>query len=118
MPVRRLHAAGWPVNALFTSWVLYAVGTLAAVRFPGMGRLLVPVLVIAYVAPFVAGPERLARMLGRRPADRRRIIDVTPPPAPGLPEPPRDVTPSAGEDDGNLDSGTGRGGTGRDEPSR
>jgi len=56
-----------------------------------------PILVLLYVAPFVAGPERLARVLrGRRP-DQGVIIDVTPRPAPRLPEPPADrhATPRA-----------------------
>jgi hypothetical protein len=93
IPVWRLRVAGWPPRSLFTAWVLYAVGIFVAVRFPGPVRVLIPVLVLAYVAPFVAGPERLTRVL----SGRRRsgvIIDVTPRPAPGLPEPP-----SNGEDE-------------------
>lgn len=88
VPVWRLHIAGWPLRSLFTAWVLYAVGLFIAVRFPGPVRVLIPILVLAYVAPFVAGPERLTRALsGRRPGGGV-IIDVTPRPAPGLPEPP------------------------------
>src|SRR5450759_5491259 len=62
-------------------------------RFPGPFRLLLPIIIVAYVAPFVAGPERLARLLrGRRP-EPGVIINVTPRPAPGLPEPPRRGSP-------------------------
>lgn len=88
IPVRRLQLAGWSAGSLFTAWVLYAVGILVGVRFPGPFKLLLPILVLAYVAPFVAGPERLTRILGRRRREEPHvIIDVTPPPAPGLPDP-------------------------------
>jgi hypothetical protein len=85
LPVWRLRVAGWPTRSLLIAWVLYAAGVFAALRVPGM-RLLVPILVLAYVAPFVAGPERLTRVLKGRPRGRV-VIDVTPRPAPGLPEP-------------------------------
>jgi hypothetical protein len=88
LPVWRLHRAGWPRRWLATAWIIYALGIVVGVRFPGPFRFVLPILVLLYVAPFVAGPERLARVLrGRRP-DRGVIIDVTPRPAPGLPEPP------------------------------
>jgi hypothetical protein len=89
LPVWRLHRAGWPSRTLLTAWVAYSFGIFVGMRFPGPFRLLIPVIIVAYVAPFVAGPERLARVLrGRRP-EPGVIIDVTPRPAPGLPEPPR-----------------------------
>jgi hypothetical protein len=87
LPVWRLRMAGWPPGALLTAWLVYSVGILVIVRFPGPFRFLLPILVLAVVAPFVAGPERLARVLrGRRPPERP-VVDVTPRPAPGLPEP-------------------------------
>jgi hypothetical protein len=95
VPVWRLNVAGWSARALFAAWVLYAVGILVAMRFPGPVRFLLPILVLAYIAPFVAGPERLARVFGGRRRDRRPIIDVTPSPKPGLPEPPEPETPAA-----------------------
>jgi hypothetical protein len=88
VPVWRLHVAGWPARWLLTAWVLYAVGIFVAARFPAVDRFLAPILVLAYVAPFVAGPERLSRVLNGRPRSHGVIIDVTPRPAPGLPEPP------------------------------
>jgi hypothetical protein len=88
IPVWRLHVAGWPPRSLFTAWILYAVGILVAVRFPGPVRVLIPVIVLAYVAPFVAGPERLSRVLNGRPRPRGVAINVTPRPAPRLPQPP------------------------------
>lgn len=92
IPVWRLHLAGWPARSLFTAWVLYGVGIFVAVRFPAADRYLAPILVLAYIAPFVAGPERLSRVLNRRRRTTGVIIDVTPRPAPGLPE-PRDRSP-------------------------
>jgi hypothetical protein len=104
VPVWRLHVAGWPLRSLFTAWVLYSAGIFAAVRFAGPVRFLVPILVLAYIAPFVAGPERLSRVLnGRR--DRGVIIDVTPVPAPSLPEPP-ETRPPPGWDDEDAGPGT------------
>jgi hypothetical protein len=102
LPVWRLHRAGWPRRWLATSWIVYALGIFVGVRFPGAFRLVLPILVLLYVAPFVAGPERLARVLrGRRP-EPGVIIDVTPKPAPGLPEPPRQPHPAPwGADDTN-----------------
>jgi hypothetical protein len=89
IPVWRLRIAGWPAGSLFTAWVIYAVALLVIVRFPGPFRFLLPILVVALLAPFVAGPERLSRVLGgRRPAEPT-IIDVTPRPAPGLRDPER-----------------------------
>ncbi|MHB8891609.1 MAG: hypothetical protein ACYC65_06140 [Candidatus Limnocylindrales bacterium] len=99
LPVWRLHRAGWPSSWLATAWVVFALGILVAVRFPGPFRLLLPILVLLYVAPFVAGPERLARVLGRRRPDPGVIIDVTPRPAPGLPEPSRKSPPDPGTAD-------------------
>jgi hypothetical protein len=87
LPVWRLRLAGWSRGALFTAWLLYALGIFLAVRFAAPMRFLLPILVIAYVAPFIAGPERLARVLGRRPPPGPPPIkDVTLPPSPSLPD--------------------------------
>jgi hypothetical protein len=91
VPVRRLHVAGWSAASLFTAWVVYSIGIFVGIRFPGPFRLILPILLVAYVAPFVARPERLARFLGRRSAPPRPVINVTPAPMPGLPDP--DGTP-------------------------
>ena len=70
LPVWRLRLAGWPARWLFAAWLVYAIGIILVVRFAGGFRFLLPILVLAYVAPFVAGPERLARVLrGRRPEE-------------------------------------------------
>ena len=90
LPVWRLRLAGWPARWLLAAWLAYAVGIILAVRFAGGFRFLLPILVLAYVAPFVAGPERLARVLRGRLREEPVVIDVTPKPAPGLREPAGD----------------------------
>ena len=86
VPVWRLRVAGWPPAWLFASWVTYAVLILVVMRFVGITRFVLPVLVVLYVAPFVAGPERLAKILGRQRTEQpRTVIDVTPKPPPALP---------------------------------
>jgi hypothetical protein len=117
LPVWRLRLARWPARWLFAAWLSYALGIILAVRFAGAFRFLLPILVLAYVAPFVAGPERLARVLRGRPKDGPAIIDVTPKPAPGLPEPSNDdradESPDQGPEDG---TGDGAGGSQGDTP--
>jgi hypothetical protein len=87
LPVRRLHEAGWSSGALLTSWLVYLALAVAGLEFGAGSRFILPVLVVAFVAPFVAGPERLARLVGRRLVAPRPVIDVTPKPAPGLADP-------------------------------
>jgi len=99
LPVWRLFRAGWRPGILFGAWVVYAVAILLVLRVPGPSRFLVPILVLAYVAPFVAGPERLTRVLGPRAPKPRPIIDVTPVSRLPLPGPPDGVTPGADPDE-------------------
>lgn len=103
LPVWRLHRAGWPAGTLFSAWVAYAIGIFVGVRIPTASRFLLPIVVLAFVAPFVAGPERLSRVLrGRRPTPGV-VIDVTPRRAPGLPPPPRSPASPRAEDDEAAD---------------
>jgi hypothetical protein len=91
VPARRLQLAG-----IASGWIagyallLWGLGMLLAIR-PIASRILVPLLVILYLAPLVAAPERVGRFLtrggGRTPrrrdgpgADGRDVKDVTPPP--------------------------------------
>jgi hypothetical protein len=90
LPVWRLQVAGWPRGWLLAAWLAYAVMLLLAIRFTPAVRFLLPVLVLAFVAPFVAGPERLARVLAGRKPPPRPIIDVTPAPPPALGDAPDD----------------------------
>jgi hypothetical protein len=103
LPVWRLRVAGWPPRWLLAAWLVYTVSIILAVRFAAGFRFLLPILVLAYVAPFVAGPERLARVLRGRRQEGPVVIDVTPKPAPGLPEPAGDPS----RDDEAVDDGEG-----------
>ena len=115
VPIWRLRVAGWPSRWLTAAWLTLTIAGVLVVQFPGPARFLIPLLVLAYVAPFVAGPERLTRVLGGRREREVRgvVIDVTPrivrrdapepddttgPPAAGDTtgrdgEPPRDADP-------------------------
>ena len=104
LPVWRLHRAGWPSTWLATAWIVFVLGIFVGVRFPGPFRLLLPILILLYVAPFVAGPERLSKVLGGRRPDPGVIIDVTPRPAPGLPDPQRKA-PADADDGGEQRAG-------------
>ena len=81
IPARRLHLAGVSPRMI----ALYAIGLWAAALFlairPGATRILIPFLLIIYVAPFVAAPEAVGRILRRRPPPDGRppMKDVTPP---------------------------------------
>jgi hypothetical protein len=100
LPVWRLRIAGWSRGALVTAWALYMLGIFLAVRFAGPMRFLLPILVVAYVAPFIVGPERLARVLDRRAkAEPPPVKNVTPPaplPLPGANVEDRDDGPETG----------------------
>jgi hypothetical protein len=103
LPVWRLRIAGWPTGWLVLAWALYAASIFLAVRAPLATRFLLPILVLAYVAPFVAGPERLTRVLRGRGEPPRPVIDVTPSAAAGLP----DGDPDDGDDRGTPSGGDG-----------
>ena len=87
IPVWRLRVAGWRASWLLAAWAGYALAIFIGIRLPVATRFLLPILVLAYVAPFVAGPERLNRFAGPRREPPRPIIDVTPRPPTALPGP-------------------------------
>lgn len=83
IPARRLRIAGFSSRTIG----LYALGVwglamLVAIR-PVGGRVVVPILLVAYLAPFVGAPDQVRRFVdrGRRPppAGRPPLKDVTPP---------------------------------------
>ncbi len=90
IPARRLRAADLSANTIgLYALVLWLFAMVIAIR-PGATRLLVPILLVAYLAPFIASPEVIGRVLGRvRPA-KPPIKNVTPPDPPGLPRGDRD----------------------------
>jgi hypothetical protein len=98
IPARRLQRAGLS-SAVIGAYALalWLLGMFLAIR-PVATRFLVPILVLAYLAPFVAAPDQVGRLLRRggggtgtgggpgrrrRPdgpgADGREVKDVTPP---------------------------------------
>ena len=82
LPARRLQLAGLAARSIgLYALGLWLLGAIVAIR-PGSTRLLIPILLIAYLAPFVAAPDRLARVLrrgGRRDPPPPPIKNVTPP---------------------------------------
>ena len=79
IPARRLQLAGVTgrVTGAYAA-LLWLIAMAIAIRPVGV-RFLVPILLIAYLAPFVAGPERVARVLARRRLDQPPMKNVTPP---------------------------------------
>ncbi len=85
IPARRLQAAGFASRTIgWYAVVLWAMGMALAIR-PLGARFLVPIVLIAYLAPFVGAPEQVRRVLGRR-------RPTVPGASPGAP-PMKDVTP-------------------------
>lgn len=86
IPARRLQAAGFSGGAVGTyAVILWALGMAMAVQ-PIASRFLVPILIVAYLAPFVAAPEAVRRIVGRggrRDLGRPPMKNVTPPDADG-----------------------------------
>ena len=78
VPARRLFLAGRSTGFIATwfaaVWVLGVIVVLA----PGLARLVVPVLVVLYIAPFFSWPAAIARVLSRREAPRPPLKNVTP----------------------------------------
>jgi hypothetical protein len=82
IPARRLQLAGFSSRTIG----LYALGVWAlamviAIRPIGI-RILLPFLLVAYLAPFVGAPEQVRRVVrrgGRSRSGRPPMKDVTPP---------------------------------------
>lgn len=87
IPTRRLYLAGWrreSLTAYFLAvWLLGAA--VAVLRAPA--TFLVPILLVAYLAPFVAGPDAVRRLVARgrgggsggADGGQRPMKNVTPP---------------------------------------
>jgi hypothetical protein len=92
IPARRLQLAGLAPRTIgLFALTLWALAMLVAIS-PGGTRVLIPILLVAYLAPFVAAPDRVARVLRRggpgspgspgSPGDGRPPMkNVTPPDA-------------------------------------
>lgn len=91
VPVRRLVLdgySGWAIVAYVALLGLLAAGVTEART---LGRFILPILGLVYIAPFITFGRGLDRLLGRR----RPIVRVTPVETRAI-APPRDVTPPAG----------------------
>ena len=94
VPARRLQLAGFGARTIGAyAASLWLLALVIAIR-PGVLRILVPILLVAYLAPFIASPQALDRIVRRgrrgggapnRPASGTRppIKNVTPPDEPG-----------------------------------
>src|SRR5690349_19325373 len=89
IPARRLRLSGVSARAAGAYVaVLWILAMVVAIR-PVATRFLVPMLLVAYLAPFIAGPDQVRRLLRRPPpggpsrgqdgVDRPPMKDVTPP---------------------------------------
>jgi hypothetical protein len=82
LPTRRVQLAGWSGRSIGLYALILWVGAMLVGLMPG-ARLLVPILLVAFIAPFVAAPVRVQQVLrrgGRR--DPPSMKDVTPPDQP------------------------------------
>ena len=96
LPARRLQLAGFRGRSIGAyAAFLWALAFVLAIR-PVAARFLIPILLIAYLAPFVVAPARMAGIVargrGRRdePPPRPPMKDVTPPDEPMGPGTPGD----------------------------
>jgi hypothetical protein len=91
IPTRRLFLAGWRTGAL----TIYLVGMvllgLLVAELRGPARFLIPIFVLAYIAPFVTARDGIARLRGRMGGRQSGPGGPAPeePPRPA----PRNVTP-------------------------
>ena len=86
-PTDRLRRAGWPPRALGAYLLTMLLLGLLVAELPGPARFLVPILVLGYLAPFVAARVGLDRF--RSP--RQPTITVERPPIKHVEGPARDV---------------------------
>ncbi len=87
VPARRLHLSGFSARTIGSYALMLWLFAMAMAIRPGAARILVPMLLVAYLAPFVAGPDTVRRVLRRPPPIQ--------PPDPPL----KDVTPRDEDDD-------------------
>jgi hypothetical protein len=97
LPARRLQLAGFRGRSLgIYAAGLWALAFFVAIR-PVAGRFMVPILLIAYLAPFVVAPGRLARIVARGRGRGGRSGGGAGRPGGDLSRPPvKNVTPPEG----------------------
>jgi hypothetical protein len=100
IPTRRLSLAGWRPAWLAAYFVaLLALAVLAVELRAGL-RVLVPILIVLYVAPFVGAPEVIVRTIarlgtGRGGAGAGTVVEGTARPADEPPGAPADESSAA-----------------------
>ena len=98
IPARRLQLAGLAPRTIgLLALTLWALAMFVAIS-PGAARVLIPILLVAYLAPFVAAPDRVGRILRRGGSGG---------PGDGAGPPIKNVTPpdSDGPDESRSDGG-------------
>jgi hypothetical protein len=89
VPARRLQLAGFGARTIGAyAASLWLLALVIAIR-PGVLRILVPILLVAYLAPFIASPAALDRIVRRG----RRGGGAPKPPSSGARPPIKNVTP-------------------------
>src|SRR5438045_9788174 len=92
IPTRRLFLAGWSPGALTAYFLILVALALFVAELRGPARYLIPILVLAYIAPFVTARDGIGRLRDRLGRDPNSTIG-RPPSDP--PRSPRNVTPPA-----------------------
>jgi hypothetical protein len=80
IPTRRLFIAGWSTGGLTVYFAIVWLLSVLVAWGPGRSRFVLPLLVVAYAAPFLPLRSALDRILGRQPK-RPPPRNVTPPDA-------------------------------------
>lgn len=78
VPTRRLYLAGWSPTVVAGYFLATWAVAVAVAWAPGRTRFLVPILLVAYLAPFVTLRPGIDRLLGRPPRGTEPR-NVTPP---------------------------------------
>jgi hypothetical protein len=65
IPTRRLFLAGWTPSALTAYFLVVGALALFVAELRGPARYLLPILVVAYIAPFITARDGIARLRGR-----------------------------------------------------
>jgi hypothetical protein len=79
VPTRRVHLAGWSQAAVGAYFLALWIGAAVIAWAPGTARFLVPIVLVAYLAPFVTLRAGVDRLLGRpRPPAPRNVTPRDP----------------------------------------
>lgn len=65
IPTRRLFLAGWTPSALGAYFLAVGALALLVAELRGPARYLIPILVLAYIAPFITARDGIARLRNR-----------------------------------------------------